>query len=64
MGTDAGTTKNFHEAPNHFEERNGTSTPGMTPMAALQTATLNGGRLLRRNDLGVIEQANWQISSS
>ena len=55
MGTDAGTTKNFHEAANHFEELEWYVELGMTPMEALLSATRNGAQLLRRDDLGVIE---------
>jgi imidazolonepropionase-like amidohydrolase len=54
MGTDAGTTKNFHEAANHFDELEWYVKLGMTQTDALLTATRNAAILLRRDDLGTL----------
>ena len=56
MGTDKGTSLNFHESGNHVRELEIYTELGMTPMEAIVSATLRGAELLGLEDeLGTIE---------
>ena len=56
MGTDKGTTLNFHESGNHVRELEIYTELGMSPMEAIVSATLRGAELLGMEDeLGTVE---------
>jgi imidazolonepropionase-like amidohydrolase len=56
MGTDKGTTLNFHESGNHVREMELFVELGMTPMEAIVSATRRGAEVLGQEaELGTIE---------
>lgn len=56
MGTDKGTTLNFHESANHVREMELYVELGMTPMDAIISATRRGAEILGKEaELGTIE---------
>ncbi len=56
MGTDKGTTLNFHESMNHVRELEIYVELGMSPMDAIVSATRRGAEVLKKDqELGTIE---------